>query len=93
MTNEKNIVDYIVPVDELANKKVVMRIHFNPNNCEIEYATEYEMINGKINPKHIAAQYRAMGEDDPQLKHDMELMRKYAVCTANGHCPCDCPND
>jgi len=93
MTKEKNIVDYVVPVDELANKQIVMRIHFNPNNCEIEYATEYEVIDGKINPKHIAAQYRAMCEDDPQLKHDMELMRKYAVCTANGHCPCDCPND
>lgn len=91
MTNEKHIVDYIVPVDEHASKRVIMRVHFNPSNCEIEHATEYEVVNGKI--KQIAAQYCVMCEDDLQLKHDMELMRKYAVCTANGHQPCDCPND
>lgn len=91
MTNEKHIVDYVVPVDEHASKRVIMRVHFNPNNCKIEHSTEYEVINGKI--KEIAAQYRAMCEDDPQLKHDMELMRKYAVCTANEHCSCDCPNN
>ena len=85
----KYIVDKLMPCEDVDQPPILVRVYYNPENCEILLGKEYVEEGGKIKTTCF---YHDLERLNPEFKEDMETLRQSMVCQAQGHCHYHCPN-
>jgi hypothetical protein len=84
------IVDKLMPCEDREEPPILVRVYYNPENCEILLGQEY--VRDGQGMMERTNYYHYLEKDNPEFHLDMENLRQSMVCQAEGHCHCHCPN-